>query len=147
MQCFKSSKVAFEAGFICQSLHHFQDILKKEINKNLKDHPALPFTAATPARRATATPKEPSKLHSQQSPLSVVFEEIDSSLNAPELCLHVEEEREQLNNVMQMSKNQGKRTTLPKVDVKVAIMNFSNVPDRALVLFSSLFSETRDGNT
>lgn len=69
----------------------------------------------------------------------MVIEEIDSTLSTPQLGSGVDQQFKELNDIIEMSKTPGNKTSLPIMNGKVSIINVSNVPDKSLKIFCSLF--------
>ena len=140
LKFFKTSKIAFEAGHV-HNLQNFHVILQKEFSEKPKQLPSLPFTAKPPKKVPTPAISKP---QIQPSPLTMVFEEVESTLNTPQLSSGVDQQIMELNEIIEMSKIPGNETSLPTMNSKVSIMNFSNVPDKSLKVFSHLFLDQTD---
>ena len=131
LQYFNNAKISFEAGFI-RNLQNFHVILRRDLGENPIHLPALPFTrSAIPAA---------SKVQASQSPLNEVLDEMNSSLDNPELSTLVDVQSKELHDILQMTKTLGTGETLPAVDGQVPILNFSNVPDKSLQHFHSFLT-------
>ena len=140
LQYFNNAKISFEAGFI-RSLQNFHVILRRDFAENPKQLPALPFTGQSLIQSATPAA---SKIQALDSPLNEVLEEMNSILDSPQLSTLVDVQSKKLRDIIKMTKTLGTRQTLPEVDGKVPILNFSNVPGKSLQLFHSFFMVSSD---
>ena len=140
LQYFNNAKISFEAGFI-RNLQNFHVVLRRDLGDNPKQLPALPFTGHSLTRSATPAA---SKIQASQSPLNEVLDEMNSSLDNPELSTLVDVQSKELHDILQMTKTLGTRETLPEVDGQVPILNFSNVPDTSLQHFHSFFTTSSE---